>query len=290
MDVGRERFAGVVEWPGGRLDMTGRTLVMAVLNVTPDSFSDGGRFADSERAVRHGLELAEGGADVLDVGGQSTRPGSEPAGAEAEAERVVPVIRELAKRVSVPISIDTTESAVAEAALEAGASIINDISALRFDPQMASLAADREVPVVLMHMQGTPATMQIAPHYEDVRGEVKAFLLERMQYAASQGVDPQRIILDVGIGFGKRLEHNLDLLAHIDDFFELGRPVLVGHSRKGFLGHLLEIEVTERDAASLAVSAYLAGKGVHIVRVHQSKETRQAVGLIQRLKATAGGV
>jgi dihydropteroate synthase len=287
-DVGvNARFEGMFEWDRRRLDFRGRTLVMGILNVTPDSFSDGGRYFDADRAIAHGLHLAEEGADVIDVGGQSTRPGSEPVGFEAELERVVPVICELANKLTLPISIDTTQSKVAEAALDAGAAMVNDISALRFDESMADLVAERQVPVVLMHMQGTPADMQIDPRYEDVIGEIKVFLRQRIAFATGHGIKRERIIVDVGIGFGKRLEHNLTLLARISEFCELGLPVLVGHSRKRFLGEFFGLEADQRDQATLAVSTYLAGKGVHMVRVHDVGPTRKAVELIHRLRSVS---
>jgi len=258
---------------------------MGVLNVTPDSFSDGGAYFDRQKAIAHGLEMIAEGADLIDIGGQSTRPGSEPIGAKAELDRVVPIISELAGKTAVPISIDTTISDVAEAALDAGAAMVNDVSAFRFDDRMAKLVADRRVPAVLMHMQGTPATMQADPRYDDVVAEVKAFLRARLDYASRCGIDRQRMIVDVGIGFGKNLSHNLALLGRIDEFFELGVPVLVGHSRKRFLGELLDLDVTDRDGATAAVSAYLAGKRVHILRVHAVRATRQAAELINRLQS-----
>jgi len=281
------RFKGTLRWDGGQLDFTGRTLVMGILNVTPDSFSDGGRYLDANRAVVHGLQMAAEGADIIDVGGQSTRPGSEPVGSRTELERVLPVVAGLADKISVPISIDTTDAEVARGALDAGASIVNDISALRFDEKMAPLVAERGVPLVLMHMQGTPATMQTDPRYKNVISEIKAFLRERLRYASRAGIDPNLIMLDVGIGFGKQLEHNVALLGRIDEFFELERPILVGHSRKRLLGELLDLPLDERDSATLAASSYLASRGVHILRVHQVGPTRKAVELIHHFRSAA---
>lgn len=278
------RFKGVIEWDRWRLDLTGRTLVMGIVNVTPDSFSDGGQYLDPARAIERGLQLADEGADIIDVGGQSTRPGSEPIGARSELDRVLPVISALAKQLSVPISIDSTESQVAQAALDAGAAIVNDISALRFDEKMAHVVAQRKVPVILMHMLGTPATMQTQPQYDEVIGEIRAFLRERIDFAERNGIDHNLTIIDVGIGFGKRLEDNLALLRLIDTFFELGRPVMVGHSRKRFLGDLFGLNVEQRDQATLTISTYLASKGVHILRVHEPGATRKAVDLIHRLQ------
>lgn len=285
MADGCRRFNDVIRWGRWELDLTGRTLVMGILNVTPDSFSDGGTYLDPQQAVAQGLKMVDEGADIIDIGGQSTRPGSEPITAEAERDRVLPVVAELADTIPVPISIDTTESAVAEPCLDAGAAMINDVSAARHDQRLVTVAAERQIPLVLMHMQGTPATMQARPQYTDVVAEIKAFLRERFDHAVRHGVDPKHVILDVGIGFGKRLEHNLALLAHIDEFFDLGPPILVGHSRKRFLGDLLNIDVTDRDAATLAAGTYLAAQRVHIIRVHDVRPTRQAVELIHALRS-----
>ncbi len=278
-----ERFSGVLTCGDYRLDFSGRTLVAGVLNVTPDSFSDGGRFINNQRAVKRALDMEREGADIIDIGGQSTRPGSKAVGAKAELERIMPVLKTLADQLTVPISIDTTEAEVARRAVEAGADIINDVSALRFDDRMAKVAAECDVPVILMHMQGTPEDMQQGPHYDDVIGEIKAFLRDRIKYAVDQGIDRQKIIIDPGIGFGKRLEHNLTLLANIEEFYELGRPVMVGHSRKSFMKTLLNLQVDQRDMTTVALSGYLANKGVHIVRVHEVGDTRNSLELIRRL-------
>ncbi|MDH4239408.1 MAG: dihydropteroate synthase, partial [Phycisphaerae bacterium] len=225
----------IVEWPKGRLDFSAGCIVMGVLNVTPDSFSDGGRFLDTDKAVKHGLKMAAEGAAIIDIGAESTRPGAEPVSVDEQTRRVVPVIEVLCKRIDVPISIDTNSSEVAKAALEAGAAIINDITALS-DEGMGELAAEEQVPVILMHMQGTPATMQIEPKYKDVVSEVRRFLLKKAKRAEEIGIPKERIFIDPGIGFGKTLVHNLLLLRNIDKFVTTGYHVLVGTSRKSFIG------------------------------------------------------
>lgn len=243
-------------------------LIMGVVNVTPDSFSDGGLYAEPSAAVEHALELIEQGADLLDIGGESSRPGAEPVSVEEELRRVIPVIEGIRhSNREIPISVDTTKAEVAAAALAAGATMLNDISALRFDPRLGELAAAHGVPVVLMHMQGTPQTMQLDPRYGDVVAEVKAFLQERIGYARRLGI--RYIVADVGIGFGKRVEHNWELLRRHREFLELGVPLLLGLSRKSFLGATLGIaEPWQRDCATALLHALLLGRGVSIVRVH----------------------
>ncbi len=261
-----------VEWPMGRFDFSAGCVVMGVLNVTPDSFSDGGEFFDAEKAVERGLQMAAEGAAIIDIGGESTRPGSAPVSDEEHIRRVVPVIKALCKKIDVPISIDTYKLEVAKAALEAGAGMINDITALS-DERMAELAAEQDVPVVLMHMQGTPATMQIEPKYEDVVSEVLQFLLERARRAEDAGIDGKKIFIDPGIGFGKTLEHNLLLLRNIDKFVAAGYRVLVGTSRKSFIGKLTGREKpSERIFGTAATVALCAAAGVSIVRVHDVAE------------------
>jgi len=244
--------------------------VMGVLNVTPDSFSDGGRYLENDAAVRHGLELIEEGAAILDVGGESTRPGAEPVGADEERRRVVGVIEGLAGRGgAVQISIDTSKASVAAAALDAGATLVNDVSALRGDPAMAELVAERGVECCLMHMLGEPRTMQVDPHYDDVVSDVKAFLEERMAAAIRAGVAEDRILLDPGIGFGKTLEHNLELLARLSEIVALGRPVVIGTSRKSFLGRLTGREDPgERVAGTIATNVLAYERGARVFRVH----------------------
>jgi dihydropteroate synthase len=245
--------------------------VMGVVNVTPDSFSDGGEFLDPGAAVAHGLELAEQGAGVLDIGGESTRPGADPVGAEEELRRVAPVIAALADQGAggAAISIDTTKSAVAEAALDAGASIVNDVSALRHDPELAGLVAGRSAGCCLMHMLGEPRTMQRDPRYDDVVSEVKAFLEERMAFAVAEGIAEERIWLDPGIGFGKTVEHNLELLRRLGEIVALGRPVVVGTSRKSFLGKLAGgRDEAHRLPGTIATNVLAAERGATVFRVH----------------------
>ena len=262
----------ILEWAGGRLDFSGGCVVMGVLNVTPDSFSDGGQFFNAAAAIEHGLKMAADGAAIIDVGGESTRPGSESVGSEEQIRRVVPVIEGLRERMEVPISIDTYNAEVAEAALEAGAVMINDITALG-NERMAKLAAERDVPVVLMHMQGEPLTMQAEPKYEDVVGEVLEFLLSRAKAAEEAGIARERIFIDPGIGFGKTLEHNLSLLSDIDKFVASGYRVLVGTSRKSFIGTLTgKEEASERIYGTAATVALCAAAGVSVVRMHDVAE------------------
>jgi dihydropteroate synthase len=256
-------------------------LVMGIVNVTPDSFSDGGLCADPAAAVAHGLALVEQGADLLDVGGESSRPGALPVSEEEELARVVPVVRALAEATAVPLSVDTTKASVARAALEAGAHVINDITALRGDPGLAGVVRSFGAGLILMHMQGTPATMQANPTYDGVVAEVVAFLEARLQAAAQLGIAGPQVVLDPGIGFGKTTEHNLGLLANLERLTRLGRPVCLGVSRKGFLGKVLGRPLGQRLAGSLAAVCYaLARHTAHIVRVHDVAETRDAVALI----------
>ncbi|HEY5815625.1 MAG TPA: dihydropteroate synthase [Solirubrobacterales bacterium] len=248
---------------------------MGVVNVTPDSFSDGGLFLDAEAAVAHGRELAAQGAEILDVGGESTRPGAEEVSAEEELARVGPVVAGLAGTATV--SIDTSKAAVAEAALDAGASIVNDVTALRGDPEIAALCAERGAGLVLMHMQGDPRTMQVDPTYDDVVDDVKAFLAERLQAAVDAGVDEERVWLDPGIGFGKVLEHNLELLRRLAELRELGRPLVVGTSRKSFIGKVDGSAVDERLGGTIASSVLAATEGADVLRVHDVAEMAQAM-------------
>lgn len=263
-----ESLSQIVEWPSGRLDFSAGPLLMGILNVTPDSFSDGGDFFEKDKAVAAGLQMAQQGAAILDIGPESTRPGSRPIPPGEQIRRAVPVIEELARRVSIPISIDTKDPDVAQAAVLAGASILNDITALS-DPRMARLAVDKQLPVVLMHMQGTPETMQLGPHYEDVVSEVKQFLSQRAAFAQSLGIPRERIFLDPGIGFGKTLEHNLLLLRHLDEFVQLGFRVLIGPSRKRFIGQLTGRDnPKDRLFGTTAAVALAVDKGAAILRVH----------------------
>lgn len=258
----------VLEWPKGRLDFSSGCLVMGILNVTPDSFSDGGQFLDCDRAVEHGLEMAAQGAAIIDIGGESTRPGSRPVPLVEQIQRVIPVIQALAAKVNIPISIDTHDVEVALAAVDAGAAVLNDITALA-DERLAQFAAKQGIPVVLMHMQGTPATMQTEPHYEDVVADVRDFLVARAERAERFGIPREHLFIDPGIGFGKALQHNLLLLKNLDRFVDTGYRVLVGTSRKRFLGSLTGKEnPADRVFGTAATVALSVAAGASIVRVH----------------------
>lgn len=261
-------------WP--ELLATPRPLIMGVLNVTPDSFADHGAHFEHAVALEHARALVAAGADLLDVGGESTRPFAEPVPLEEELRRVIPVIKTIAPEIPIPISIDTYKAKVAKAALEAGAAIINDISALRFDPDLAPLAAAARVPVILMHMQGTPRNMQRDPHYHDLIGEITAFFRERLEFAVGQGIPRELIVLDPGIGFGKTREHNLEIIRRLAEFQELGCPLLLGPSRKAFIGHLTGRPAgPERDVGTLAALAAGVQGGARIVRTHNVAYARQ---------------
>lgn len=255
-----------------RLRLGERTLIMGVLNVTPDSFSDGGCFKDEARAVTRAMEMIEEGADLIDVGGESTRPGADAVDADEERRRVIPVIEQICQQSEVPVSIDTTKAEVAKAALGAGACIVNDVSGAG-DPAMASLVAQTGAGLVLMHMQGTPRTMQTAPEYQDVTRDVVGFLDDRIASVVRLGLGREQVCVDPGIGFGKTLSHNLELLTQLAAFHALDRPVLVGLSRKSFLGQLTGREVGDRLAGSLAGLVYAITRGAHILRVHDVKES-----------------
>ncbi len=267
---------------------TSRALIMGVLNVTPDSFSDGGKFLDVDRAVAHAQEMAKAGADIIDVGGESTRPGAEPVGLEEELRRVLPVIERLQDLV---VSVDTTKAAVAEKALAAGARIVNDVSALRFDLRMVDVVRDAGARVVLMHMQGTPQTMQQEPRYDNVVAEVRSFLAERIAFAEARGLKKTQIAVDPGIGFGKTVEDNLRLLAHLDDFSTLGCPLLVGTSRKSFIGKVLDPlgagtvhAVDQRLWGTAATIAWAVAHGARILRVHDVAEMADVVRMVEAIK------
>ena len=273
----------VVEWTTGRLDFSAGCLVMGILNVTPDSFSDGGEFFETGQAVEHGLQMVQDGAAIIDVGGESTRPGSASVSAAEQITRVVPVIEELAAKTNVPISIDACDFDVARAALDAGAAMINDITALS-DERIAELAAERQVPIVLMHMLGTPATMQVEPRYDDVVAEVRDFLLERAKRAERLDVPKDMIFIDPGIGFGKTLEHNLLLLKNIDKFVATGYRLLVGTSRKRFIGKITGREnPSERIYGTASTVALCAAAGVSITRVHDVAEMVDVVAVAHRM-------
>ena len=259
---------------------------MGIVNVTPDSFSDGGRFLAPERAIAHARELAADGADLLDVGGESTRPGARAVSAEEELARVAPVLAGL-RDVDAAISIDTSKLAVAETALDVGAEVVNDVTALRQEPALAGLCAERECIVVLMHMQGTPRTMQESPTYDDVVDDVKAFLAERIEFAVGEGVGEERIWVDPGIGFGKTVDHNLELLRRLGELRELGRPLVVGTSRKRFIGALTGREVDDRLGGTIASNVLALRAGADVLRVHDVAETRQAALVAESILGAA---
>jgi len=279
--VNRARFT--IRCGDHTLELGGRTLLMGTINVTPDSFSDGGLFYKTDQAIKQGELLASEGADILDVGGESTRPFSSSVDVEEELRRVIPVVSQLAKSTSLPISIDTCKGQVARAALDAGATIINDISGLRYDPELVQLAANSQVPLVLMHMQGSPRTMQLEPHYGSLLSEIIGFLEERIQFACEGGVSRDQIIVDPGIGFGKTVHHNLLLVKHLDSLATLGRPILLGTSRKSFIGAVLDKEVTEREPGSWATICAGIIKGAHIVRVHEVNTCRQMADMVDAI-------
>lgn len=266
------------------VDLSRRGMIMGVLNVTPDSFSDGGRFLDVEAAVAHGIEMAGQGADIIDVGGESTRPGAEAVGLKEELRRVVPVIEQLQGKIDKFISIDTSKAAVAERALEAGATIINDVTGGRGDPEMLPLAARSEAAFIVMHMQGEPRTMQFSPHYDDVVTEVADFFLQQYGRILECGVDPMAMAFDPGIGFGKTMAHNVELLKNLERLRVEDRPLVVGVSRKSFLGKLTgAAEMEERLAPTLAFSALLRARGADVLRVHDVKENAAAVRIAEAM-------
>lgn len=260
---------------------------MGILNVTPDSFSDGGLFLDPEAAVARARRMVEEGADIVDVGGESTRPGSDPVPPEEERKRILPVIEALAPELDVPISVDTRRAEVAAAALGAGATIVNDVTA-GADPEMFAVVRDASAGMVLMHMKGEPKTMQQDPRYDDVVAEVRAYLEARLEAAAAAGIEADRLCVDPGIGFGKTLEHNLLLLRHVDALVDLGRPVLVGPSRKSFIGALLDLPADQRVEGTLGAISWLAGRGVHAVRVHDVREAVRALRVVDAIARAEG--
>ncbi|HHK67139.1 dihydropteroate synthase [Candidatus Acetothermia bacterium] len=272
-----DRFA---EWERKR----DRVLVMGVLNVTPDSFYDGGIYAQPTAAVKRGLQMETDGADIIDIGGESSRPGAESIPLQEELDRVIPVIEGIRKRSDALISVDTTKAEVAAEALSAGATMVNDISALRFDPQMPMVVAKSGAALVLMHMLGTPATMQHSPAYGDVVEEIRSFLAERISYAVKAGVAQERIVLDPGIGFGKLLSHNIAIIRRLNRLTDLGAPILIGVSRKSFIGEILGLPPEERLEGTIAASAIAIMNGADIIRVHDAKEGRRAADVAFRLR------
>lgn len=266
------------------LDLTNRAILMGVLNVTPDSFSDGGEFFSTEAAVKHGLEMARNGAEIVDVGGESSRPGAQPVTPSEEMERVLPVIKQIAGAAPIHISIDTSKAAVARDALKAGATIINDVTGGRGDPGMFGLAAETGAALVIMHMQGTPATMQLNPSYSDVVSEVAEFFRQQFAWAVRSGIDPMRIAFDPGIGFGKTPAHNLELLANLPRLRVEGRPLVVGVSRKSFLGKIPGSS-PDRASATVAMTSLLRERGAHVLRVHDVMPNAQALRTTEALLA-----
>lgn len=281
-----------LSWGRYSLHLGEHTRIMGILNVTPDSFSDGGIFFSCADAVAQGKKLVKDGADILDIGGESTRPFSAEVSAEEEVKRVIPVIEKLAEQIAIPISIDTTKASVARRAIEAGASMINDVAALRLDPEMVDVAAEYGVPVVLMHMLDTPKTMQISPTYDDLIGEIKAFLEKAIDGIEKKGILRSRIIIDPGIGFGKTVEHNLLLIKHLKEFNSLGTPILIGPSRKAFIRQILKDEgvkdinpdLQEVEIGTQAAVAAAILNGAHIVRVHNVANTRATVMITDHIK------
>ncbi|MBI5199712.1 MAG: dihydropteroate synthase [Nitrospirae bacterium] len=286
MQRAKEGFA--LEWSSYRLDLTRRTHIMGILNVTPDSFSDGGLYLDTDKAVERSFEIEKEGADMIDIGGESTRPGALPLSPEEELSRVIPVIEKLKSRLRIPISIDTYKAEVAREAIKAGASIINDISGLRFDPEMATVAAEYDVPVVIMHIKGTPRDMQINPVYQDLIGEILHFLEEGISIALKAGVDDDMIIIDPGIGFGKTFEHNLEIINRLDKFRSLGMPILLGPSRKSFIGKILDLPPGDRLEGTAAAVAIGIMKGASIVRVHDVSSIVRVARVVDAI--THGGL
>lgn len=282
-----ERSTFELQCGGKTLRLGQRTLLMGIVNVTPDSFSDGGEFLEPGRAVEHGLRLAAEGADLLDIGGESTRPGAEPVDAATECARVVPVVAALARQAGVPVSIDTSKALVARQAFEAGATVLNDVTALRGDPAMAAAAAQSGYPVVLMHMQGTPRTMQQAPSYGDLMGEIVAFLRASMARAVEAGVREEQLVVDPGLGFGKSLAHNLEVLERVGELRSLGRPILLGPSRKSLIGKVLGVAANQRLFGTAATVALGIARGAHILRVHDVAPMSQVARMVDAALGTA---
>jgi dihydropteroate synthase len=276
-----------MDWEGRSIDFSFKTFIMGILNITPDSFSDGGKFYDTERAVEQALIMQEEGADIIDIGGESSRPGAKPVPFDVELNRVMPVLKAIVKKTKVIVSIDTIKATVAEAALSEGAEMVNDVSALRGDPKMAPLLAMQKVPVVLMHMRGTtPQSMQANIHYRNLISEIIGFLAERISFAQASGIGHSRIIIDPGIGFGKSIEKdNFTILKHLEKFKALGKPILVGPSRKAFLGHLLDLPVNDLEEATAAAVAVAVINGANIVRVHDIKKIKRVVRVADAIKA-----
>ena len=272
----------------GTIELGEIPLTMGILNVTPDSFSDGGQYLDLRKAVERALQMKQEGADILDIGGESSRPGSKPVSVDEELRRVLPIVEKLAERLDIPISIDTTKAEVARKSLEAGAAIVNDISGLTFDPSMPEVCAELRAGVVVMHMQGNPQTMQENPHYDEVVKEIGLFFAERKATLTAKGIAEESIVFDPGIGFGKTAEHNLEILSHIARLKEFGRPILVGHSRKRFLEKVLGGDRDEKLFGTMGVSIALAEQGVDILRVHDVRVMKDAIAAWNAVRSRAG--
>ena len=272
-----------IELPGKNLDLSAGPLVMGILNVTPDSFSDGGKFVTGETIKAHAATMVAAGADLLDIGGESSRPFADLVSLEDELARVIPAITAIRQDHQIPISIDTYKAEVARQALAAGADIVNDISALRFDPEMVRVLEETGVPVIIMHMQGSPRDMQISPTYSDVVAETKSFFEERLTWLSEHGIGRDRVIVDPGIGFGKNIDHNLSILKHAASYRDLGCPVLIGHSRKSFIGRILGNNMDNRDLATASITALMASQGIDIIRVHDVPANMQALKMAQAI-------
>ncbi|MEW6609347.1 MAG: dihydropteroate synthase [bacterium] len=267
-----------------QFNLAQRTFIMGILNVTPDSFSDGGQYDEPEKAIKRAFEMKEEGADIIDIGGESTRPGAKPSSVKEELERLIPIVKRLIKEnIDLPLSIDTYKSEVAKACLDEGAHIINDISALKFDMNMAKVVAEYKVPVVLMHIQGTPQNMQENPQYKCVVSEIILYLRERVKFAQDSGIDKEKIIIDPGIGFGKTVEHNLQILRRLREFKSPGLPILIGTSRKSFIGKILDLPVEERLEGTLATVAISILNGANILRVHDVKSVRRVALMLDAI-------
>lgn len=274
-----------IVWSSYSLDFSKKTYLMGILNVTPDSFSDGGRYFDSAHAIKRAYEMVEDGADILDIGGESTRPGSEAVSIEEEISRTIPVIKELSKNIKVPISIDTYKAEVARKALDAGASMVNDISGFRFDPDMPRVVSEYNVPVVLMHIKGTPKDMQLNPEYEALIPEIMDYLRISIRLAVKFGISEDMIIIDPGIGFGKTFDHNLEIINNLKEFASLEKPILVGPSRKAFIGKILDdAPVSERLEGTAAAVAVSIANGANIIRVHDIKEMAKVAKVADAIK------
>jgi dihydropteroate synthase len=271
--------------PGVLTELGQRPLIMGIINVTPDSFSDGGQFFDPKKAVTHALQLVDEGADIIDIGGESTRPGAHKVKADEELSRVMPVIEALASKADIPISIDTNKSEVAAKALEAGATIVNDISALTYDEKIGKVAADCGAYLILMHIRGTPADMQNDTKYSDIIGEIRAYLSAASEKAIKSGVAKDKIIIDPGIGFGKSADGNFTIMKNLHRFLDLGYPLMVGVSRKSFIGK--ELKIAERLEGSLAAACYAVLNGADIVRVHDVAQTKRAISIIEKITGAA---